>query len=205
MTPVVSVAANTLANGVLLFAIPFSIYILYHRLRHKRSFGEIAGRAGLRLGDPRFVGYAALAAALVVGFLIVRPPSIEPFVREGSAQKVFLGVGFGPSLLAMAFLYGGLQTGFCEEFLFRGLIAGSLSRRMPPLAANVLQAVIFLAPHLFILAVMPEMWPILPVVLVGALFAGWLRQRSGSIVGPWIIHAAANVTMAISVGTRSAT
>ena len=66
-----------------------------------------------------------------------------------------------------------------------------------------MQAVIFLAPHLLVLRVMPEMWWALPVVFAGALFVGWLRIRSGSIIGPWLIHAAANVTVCLSVAART--
>lgn len=198
-----SVVVSTLANGILLFVIPFGIYYAYQRVRHRRSLGEVARRAGLQSGDLPTVGYAAVAAVLAVGYLVLRPPAVEPFLREGSAQRSFVGLGLGAPLVGGALLYGVVQTGFCEEFLFRGLIAGSLFRRMPPLLANVVQAAIFLVPHLFILAVMPEMWPILPIVFVGALFSGWLRVRSGSILGPWLLHASVNVTMAISVGIRS--
>ncbi len=79
----------------------------------------------------------------------------------------------------MALIYGGIKTGFAEEFLFRGLIAGSLSLRLSLVSANLVQALIFLAPHLLILLVLPEMWPILPAVFAGALFAGWVRIKSG--------------------------
>jgi membrane protease YdiL (CAAX protease family) len=37
----------------------------------------------------------------------------------------------------MALLYGVVKTGFSEELLFRGLIAGSLSRRLPLLWATL--------------------------------------------------------------------
>ena len=47
----------------------------------------------------------------------------------------------------MALLYGVVKTGFAEELLFRGLIAGSLGRRLPLVWANLLQALIFLLPH----------------------------------------------------------
>jgi membrane protease YdiL (CAAX protease family) len=103
----------------------------------------------------------------------------------------------------MALLYGVLQTGFPEELLFRGLIAGSLARRLTGAWANLLQALIFLAPHLLVLRIMPEMWWILPIVFAGAVFVGWLRIRSGSIIGPWLIHASANVTMCLSVAART--
>ena len=54
----------------------------------------------------------------------------------------------------MALLYGVVKTGFPEELLFRGLIAGSLSRRFSLLWANVVQALIFLIPHLLVLRIM---------------------------------------------------
>jgi membrane protease YdiL (CAAX protease family) len=97
-----------------------------------------------------------------------------------------------------------VTTGFAEEFLFRGLIAGSLSRRLSLLWANVCQALIFLAPHLLVLRVMPELWPVIPIVFLGSLFFGWVRIKSGSILGSWLIHAAANVTMCLSVSSRTA-
>ena len=103
----------------------------------------------------------------------------------------------------MALLYGVVKTGFAEEFLFRGLIAGSLSRRLRPVWANLLQAIIFLLPHLAILWIAPEAWGILPIVFAGSLFVGWIRIQSGSIVGPWLIHASANVATGLSVAIRS--
>ena len=97
-----------------------------------------------------------------------------------------------------------VKTGFPEELFFRGLIAGSLSRRLSIGWAILIQAIIFLAPHLLVLLIMPEMWPLLPLVFLGALILGWLRIKSGSIVGPWIIHAAGNVAVCLSVAIRTA-
>lgn len=91
-----------------------------------------------------------------------------------------------------------------EEFFFRGLIAGSLSRRLSLVWANVLQAIIFLLPHLLILRSAPELAGVLLLVFVGALFKGWVRIKSGSILGSWLIHAAMNVAICLSVAVRSA-
>jgi membrane protease YdiL (CAAX protease family) len=44
---------------------------------------------------------------------------------------------------------------------------------------------------------------VLPIVFLGALVAGWLRIRSGSILGPWLMHAAANVATCLSVAART--
>jgi len=57
-------------------------------------------------------------------------------------------------------------------------------------------------PHLLIVFVMPEMWAILVIVPAGALFAGWVRIESGSILDPWVLHSAVNTTVALSVAIR---
>jgi membrane protease YdiL (CAAX protease family) len=51
---------------------------------------------------------------------------------------------------------------------------------------------------------MPELCGILPVIFAGSLLLGWLRIRSGSILGPWLIHASGNVAMCLSVAVRTA-
>lgn len=61
---------------------------------------------------------------LLVGALLVSPPPVASITREGSAQRVFLGAGLSGTTPLAALLYGGVHTGFSEEFLFRGLIAG---------------------------------------------------------------------------------
>jgi membrane protease YdiL (CAAX protease family) len=146
----------------------------------------------------------ALALVGVVAIVVWSPP-LELFTREGSAQRPFVGLGLSQAAIVLALLYGAVQTGLTEEILFRGLIAGSLSRRLPFLWANVAQAFVFLLPHLLILYVMPEVWPLLPLVFVGALVFGWLRIKSGSIIGPWLMHASGNVAIALSVAIRTAT
>jgi len=70
--------------------------------------------------------------------------------------------------------------------------------------ANAVQALIFLLPHLLLLRLMPEMWGMLPVVFVGAFFLGWVRIKSGSILGSWLIHASVNVAMCLSIAVRTA-
>lgn len=201
---IANAVASAAANLVLLVVVPFLLYWIWHRWRARRSVGEVAERAGLRLGEPRHLAYAAAFAAVSVAVLLLWPPPLETSLAEGSAFRVFGDLGLGPTAVGLALLYGVVQTGLAEEFFFRGLIAGSLARRLPFLWANVLQALVFLAPHLLLLTVAPEAWGLLPVIFVGALVLGWLRIRSGSILGPWIVHAAANVTMALSVVARSA-
>jgi membrane protease YdiL (CAAX protease family) len=197
-------ALSAVLNVVVLGGIPFLVYFVFHKWRRKRRLGEIARRAGLQVGGVRYLGYSLLVAIACVLILILWPPPLDPFLRAGSPQQPFVGLGLCGTALLMALLYGVVKTGFAEEFLFRGLIAGSLSRRLPFIWANLVQALIFLLPHLLVLRVMPELWGILPVVFVGGLFTGWVRIRSGSILGPWLVHAAANVTTCLSVAVRTA-
>jgi membrane protease YdiL (CAAX protease family) len=84
------------------------------------------------------------------------------------------------------------------------LIAGSLSRRLPFLWANLGQALVFFIPHLLVLRVMPGMWRILPVILAGSLLWGWVRIKSSSIIGSWLMHAAGDVAICLSVAIRTA-
>ncbi len=201
---ITDVALGALVNLVLLVVLPFGGYFVYHRWRHKRRLAEVLKRAGLQLGEVRYIGYCLAVAAGLVILLGVWPPALEPMLREGSSWHKFNGIGLGGTSIVMALIYGMIQTGFAEELLFRGLIAGSLGRRLSLLWANLLQALIFLAPHLLLLWIMPEMWPILVLVFLGALVKGWARIESGSIIGPWLIHSSLNVAMGLSVAIRSA-
>ena len=194
---------SALLNVLVLAGLPFLGYFLYHKWRHKRRLGEISRRAGLRIGDKKYLVYSALFAIVCVALLLAWQPPLESFTGEGSPQHAFVGLGLGGTSIAMALLYGVVKTGFSEELLFRGLIAGSLSRRLSLPWANLWQALIFLLPHLLILHTRPELWGLLPVVFVGALVSGWLRIKSGSIFGPWLIHAALNIATCLNIAVRT--
>jgi membrane protease YdiL (CAAX protease family) len=198
-------ALSALVNLLVFAGLPFLAYFVYQKWRHKRAFGEILRRAGLQLGAGRYVAYSAAFAIAGVAILAIWPPALDPFLRDGSPQQPFVGLGLGGPAVVMALVYGVVKTGFPEELLFRGLIAGSLSRRIPLLWANLGQALIFLIPHLIVLRIMPEMWSILPVIFAGSLLGGWVRIKSGSIIGSWLMHASVNVAMCLSVAIRTAT
>ncbi|HXV63862.1 MAG TPA: CPBP family intramembrane glutamic endopeptidase [Vicinamibacteria bacterium] len=201
----IDAALSAVLNVLVLAALPLLGYFAYHKARHKRGAREILIRCGLTVGETRYIGYCAVFALLVVSALVVWPPPLQELLREGSAWRPFAGMGLGRKAVAMSLLYGVVKTGFAEEFLFRGLIAGSLSRRFAMRWANLMQALVFLVPHLLLLFIMPEMWLVLPAVFLGALFVGWARIRSGSILGPWLAHACLNIAMGLSVAIRSAT
>jgi membrane protease YdiL (CAAX protease family) len=194
---------NALIAVFVLAGIPFLGYFIWHKWRHKRRFAEIARRAGLQGSGIRHLLISAVIALAVAGVLLLWQPPVAPFLQEGSPQRPFAGLGLGMQAIVMALLYGVVQTGFVEELVFRGLIAGSLARRLPLVWANLLQALIFMLPHLLIFKTMPQMWMLLPLVFVLALAMGWVRIKSGSILGSWLMHATLNVTVCLMVAVRT--
>lgn len=196
---------NALAQLLLLAGLPLLAYAVYQKRRHKRGWSEIANRVGLSVCPLRYLLYSVALAIACVAAVVVWLPPLEVYMSEGSLFKPLVGLGLSKTAIIMAVARGAVQTALTEEIVFRGLIAGSLSRRLPMLWANVGQALAFLLPHMLILYVMPQMWPLLLLVFLGGLVFGWLRIKSGSILGPWLIHASVNVTVALSVATRTAT
>ena len=78
----------------------------------------------------------------------------------------------------------------CEELLFRGALYGWLRRRTPALVAIPLSAAVFAAAHLIV--------PLLPVLFVFGLGAAWIRERTGSTLNSFAMHATQN-TFAVAV------
>ncbi len=93
---------STLLNLVVLAGLPFFGYWLYHRLRHKRRFAEIASRAGLRLGESRYLAYSAVFAAACVAILLAWRPPLASFTGSSSPQQAFVGLVIGATSIGSA-------------------------------------------------------------------------------------------------------
>jgi len=190
---ILQLAFNACVNLVLFVLLPIGAYAVIQKRRHGQTQRRSLVIVGFRLGSKRYLRYATMTsiiAAIVTWYGI----STDVFLHEGSPHAPFLGLGISKVAIVMALLYGVVQTGFAEEVFFRGLIGGAAMRRFGFWRGNVLQSFIFLGPHLFLLVVMPEQWPMMPILFLGAMFSGWLFHQSHSFVGPWMIHAAVNVT-----------
>ena len=87
--PLANAALSALLNLTVLGGLPFLVYFAYQKWRRKRGFGEISRRVGLQLGDTTYIAYGLLVALATVVILIVWPPPLEPFLREGSPQREF--------------------------------------------------------------------------------------------------------------------
>lgn len=176
-----------------LFSLPSVLYV--RRLERAGNSSAVARRiVGLQVGRPS--GYL-LAALLIlpmtcaaVGLLEIVPSG----VLHGHVKNL-VGAPSTPSDYAAI-----IVLALAEEMLFRGFVAGYLFRRFGFGIGNVLQALVFLAPHCVLLLVDVSLWPLLPLQLISGLVLGWLRERSTSIGPCWLVHAAVNTLPALLFG-----
>ena len=181
---------------------PAFVYAVVVRLRAHLSGQEIATRLGLRLPTARYwvIGLGLSLVSAIVSLVNVR--SGNSFTDEGSPVHFLVGQKPDATLVWQALLYAFVATGFAEEILFRGLIAGVLFRRIErPWLANAIQGAIFTAPHLLILLIKVDAWPLLCLVFLLSLVLGWLRFVSKSIVPTALIHSVGNFGVAMAVMT----
>ena len=85
-----------------------------------------------------------------------------------------------------------ILTPICEEIVFRGLLFGTLRRRLPLAAAAILSAAIFAVAHGYgILGFAAVFWS-------GLLWA-WAYERTGSLLPSMAAHAADNLMASLAV------
>ena len=118
------------------------------------------------------------ASVVVVALVHVFAPVPERFARALSDALLLDGQPLWVLLLALA-----VTPAICEELLFRGLVFSGL-RRLGPVAAVVLSALLFAFAH-------GSIYRLLPTFVLGALL-GYARLKSGSIVPGIVIHALNN-------------
>ena len=82
-------ALSAIVQACVLGGVPLLLFYVFRRWRHKRTFADVARLAGLQIGVPRYLGYSLAFATVGLIALLVWSPELEPFTREGSAQRPF--------------------------------------------------------------------------------------------------------------------
>jgi membrane protease YdiL (CAAX protease family) len=100
--------------------------------------------------------------------------------------------------LLTAMLREAFYVALGEEMFFRGLLGGWLMRKLGFALGNLVQAAIFLLPHLLLLQLGTAIWPVFIVQFVAGWLQGWLRYRSASILPGWLVHTLSNTSSAFS-------
>ena len=81
--------------------------------------------------------------------------------------------------------------------LIRGLLGGVLMRRLGPGWGNLLQATIFLAPHMALLLLDVRLWPLLPAQFAAGWMMGWLRHKTDTFVPGAVVHVMVNIVVGL--------
>ena len=166
-----------------------------------RSWRSIRDLLGLRLGPG--VAYLVLIpftiVAAVVTAAIARFVLLDAFTHPAANTSLYvyaqqtLGVG----TLAAAFAYEMGTTAIGEELFFRGLIAGWLLGWLGAWWGNLAQALVFLLPHLALIALAPSLWwVVILAAFGGGLVLGAVRQWTGSILPGMLAHGLTNTVAA---------
>jgi membrane protease YdiL (CAAX protease family) len=181
-TAVALLLSVRLASSLVWLLLPLGLLIPFGRPLSEHGFD-------LRFRPPSIAVHAALGASLLTLYA-----ALHAFVAHVLFHQSFvLRVPQHPLLdLVREFL----TVGFPEEAFFRGYLQTRWNRvcgkpwRILGVSIGAglfLQAILFAACHLVI-----GDWTQLRVVFF-ALLAGWLRERSDSVLAPAVYHAVANV------------
>lgn len=172
-----------------LFAVPVLVYVVVQARSPDRTWSAAWERVGASRGSARGYGWAlVLLPVLLVaawGSLVLVPAEVFEAPGVSVARVSSVAVATGVVLRAAG-----------EEIFFRGLLGGVLMRRLGFFWGNLLQAALFLIPHLPLLLVDVRLLPLLPVQFLTGWLLGWLRHRTGSFVPGAVLHAAVNLTVA---------
>lgn len=131
-----------------------------------------------------------LAVAVIVflafWFIALRGRTVAFFPIHGAlTTSRFLSLT--PALVVLVLL-----NGFREEIWFRALFLNKYGRFLSPALANVLAALIFTSFHVEV-KYAASVAIFLVYTLVIGLIAGWLMQRSGSLLASAIFHAGTDI------------
>lgn len=194
-TQTTSSAVTSAVLELVILSLPSLIYV--RRLRRSgRSKHASLSAVGLRPGTQSTyalaLGLVIPVTALAAILLQLIPTSV---LHGGSKNITVAGVPSTAGDYAAVVLLA-----LAEEMLFRGFVAGLLFRRFGFRTGNIIQALIFLMPHLLLLLVSLRLWPLLPLQLTAGWVLGWLRQRSDSIGPGWLAHALVNLLPALLFG-----
>lgn len=137
-----------------------------------------------------FAGYAVYFLALIAGTLVIQ----NIFTSLDFDQKQELS--FSPSTTgpALVFVFVGLVLlpAIAEEILCRGFLYNGLRTKLKPIISTIIVSVLFAAAHLQWGSSAPLLWAAALDTFVLSLVLCFLREKTGSLWPPIILHALKN-------------
>ena len=182
---------------LVLFSIPSLIYFSVQKRKYPRI--QIQKELGLTsisitklfyaLTSSVFFSLAAIFLFKYSGFNLqeIKHTSFEKFMGGGGAISIVLVIKI--ILYQVFFIVSG------EEIFFRGFVAGILFRKYRFWVGNVLQAIIFLLPHMMLLILSPKFCILLLFLFFTSLVVGFFRFKTESIIPGIIMHTLGNTAV----------
>jgi membrane protease YdiL (CAAX protease family) len=158
------------------------------------AFGGVVG-VRLDLGF-RFTSAADLGRAFVtwmaclVGGAILEALFAPLLGQPTSNTAGLLRTSFDPLFVVLVVATVCVIAPAAEELFFRGAFYGWVRRELPVLAAIPLTAIVFASAHVIV--------PLMPTLFVFGLGAAWIRERTGSTLNSFAMHATQN-TFAVAI------
>ena len=177
---------------LVLLCLPTIVYLVVQsRGQDRRSrFRAALARAGVSWGSPASHGWALLVLLLLMLAawlpLTLIPAGVQETSGMSLARLTSVGTAIGIALRAIG-----------EEVFFRGLLGGVLMRRLGFRWGNLLQATIFLAPHMALLLLDVRLWPLLPAQFAAGWMMGWLRHKTDTFVPGAVVHVLVNIAVGL--------
>jgi membrane protease YdiL (CAAX protease family) len=172
-----------------LFSIPSTILVVVNRIQ-KDDWKTTFNKVGWTWPSPKYLAIGA-GLGLIPGLLYFLLPNILPpdlMDQPGIAQSVYTGWKLSILTFTLAFLREAVYVALGEEILFRGFLGGILFRKLGFVHGNLIQSAVFLLPHLLLLTVSGQLWPLLIAQFLGGWLFGWLLYQSKSILPSWLAH-----------------
>lgn len=178
---------------LIVWSLPSLCYLGFSRWRHRpwREALRNIGWQGCSLEDLGWTAGVMLVLS-VLGWLAFQiiPPHI--FEEEGTNTSFY--ASWTPGVLTLLLAWGreALYIALGEEIFYRGWLGGWLMRRFGFWVGNTIQALVFLLPHLLLLTISLQLWPINLLQFVAGWLQGWLRYRSNSVLPSTLTHSLTN-------------
>ena len=183
----------------ILLSIPSIIYIAVRRSR-RENWKEILGKLGWKVNRPVYFIWSLGVVIIVVGLGWLALQSVPSDVLDDPSVSISQYTGWTISIISflLVWIREAIYIAIGEEIFFRGFLGGWLFRRFGFAIGNIIQALIFILPHLLLLIVSISFWPIVAVQLMAGWLLGWLRYKSDSILPGWLAHSLSNAIGALA-------
>jgi len=174
---------TTIAQFAVFCALAVALVRRWHSSRPARYLGYRRPRAAdVLLAAAGAVAVVPIAEIIDRWSYLVLPP-----LRELAAGGAALLAIDSPWRAVLVFGAVAVTPAICEETLFRGWLYGTLRRRLSPVPAIALQAVLFALFHMSPLS-------IVALAFVG-VYLGFLFERTGTIYASMAAHGLYNATV----------